>query len=83
MDKNSHSVLKVTPDGRIHTVAGTHVSGNGPDTPTTATNVALSFPNGLWLGADGMVYVLDTGNSKVRWLDTNGVLTTLFTDTVA
>jgi len=81
VDKNSHSVLKVTPDGRIHTVAGTHVSGNGPDTPTTATNVALSFPNGLWLGTDGMVYILDTGNSKVRWLDTNGVLSTLFTDT--
>ena len=81
VDKNSHSVLKVTPDGRIHTVAGTHVSGDGPDAATTATNVALSFPNGLWLGTDGMVYVLDTGNSKVRWLNTNGVLTTLFTDT--
>jgi hypothetical protein len=80
VDKNSHSVLKVTPDGRIHTVAGTHASGNGPDAPTTATNVALSFPNGLWLGADGVVYVLDTGNGKVRWLDTNGILTTLFTD---
>jgi hypothetical protein len=79
-DKNSHSVLKVTPDARIHTVAGTHASGNGPDAPTAGTNVALSFPNGLWLGSDGVVYVLDTGNGKVRWLDTNGVLTTLFTD---
>jgi len=27
-----------------------------------------------------VVYVLDTGNGKVRWLDTNGVLTTLLTD---
>jgi hypothetical protein len=81
VDKNSHSVLKVTPDGRIRTVAGTHVPGNGPDTPSIATNVALSFPNGLWLGTDGVVYVLDTGNSKVRWLNTNGVLSTLFTDT--
>jgi hypothetical protein len=25
-DKNSHSVLKVTPDGRIHTVAGTYAA---------------------------------------------------------
>jgi hypothetical protein len=81
VDKNSHSVLKITPDGRIHTVAGTHASGNGPDTPTVGTNVALSFPNGLWVGGDGVVYVLDTGNNKVRWLNTNGVLTTLFTDT--
>ena len=79
-DKNSHSVLKITPDTRIHTVAGTHASGNGPDAPTAGTNVALSFPNGLWLGGDGAVYVLDTGNGKVRWLDANGVLSTLFTD---
>jgi len=80
VDKNSHSVLKVTPDARIHTAAGTHASGNGPDVPAAGTNVALSFPNGLWLGGDGVVYILDTGNGKVRWLDTNGVLTTLFTD---
>jgi hypothetical protein len=80
VDKDSHSVLKVTPDGRIHTVAGTHTRGNGPDGPTPGTSVALSSPNGLWLGGDGVVYVLDTGNGKVRWLDTNGVMTTLFTD---
>jgi hypothetical protein len=79
-DKNSHSVLKITPDGRIHTVAGTHAPANGPDTPAPGTNVALSSPNGLWVGGDGVVYVLDTGNGKVRWLDTNGVLTTLFAD---
>lgn len=78
VDKNSHSVLKITPDGRIHTVAGTHASGNGPDAATPGVSVALSFPNGLWLGSDGVVYLLDTGNSKVRWLDTNGMLTTLF-----
>lgn len=80
VDKNSHSVLEITPDGRIHTVAGTHVSGNGPDISTLGTNVALSFPNGLWVGGDGVVYILDTGNNKVRWLNTNGVMTTLCTD---
>ena len=48
--------------------------------PTPGTSVALSSPNGLWVGGDGVVYVLDTGNGKVRWLDTNGVMTTLFTD---
>jgi hypothetical protein len=34
----------------------------------------------LWLEGDGTIYVLDTGNSKVRRLDTNGMMTTLFTD---
>jgi hypothetical protein len=80
VDKDSDSVLKVTSDGRIHTVAGTHASGNGPDGSTIATNVAMNMPNGLWVRGDGTVYVLDTGNSKVRRLDTNGMMTTLFTD---
>ncbi len=80
VDKNSDSVLKVTTDGRIHTVAGTHAIGNGPDSLTAATNVAMNLPNGLWVRGDGTVYVLDTGNSKVRRLDTNGMMTTLFTD---
>jgi hypothetical protein len=70
VDKDSHSVLKVTPDGRIHTVANTHVAGNGPDTSTIATNVAMNQPNGLWVRGDG----------KVRRLDINGMMTTLFTD---
>ena len=80
VDKDSDSVLKVTPDGRIHTVAGTHAIGNGPDSSTIATNVAMNTPNGLWVRGDGTVYVLDTGNSKVRRLATNGLMTTLFTD---
>lgn len=79
VDKDSHSVLKVTPDGRIHTVAGTHVVGDDGDGPAAGAQSRLNFPNGLWVRGDGTVYILDTGNSKVRRLDTNGVMTTLFT----
>lgn len=79
VDKDSHSVLKVATNGRIYTVAGTHAAGDGPDTATPGTNVALRFPNGLWVRSDGTVYVLDTDNAKVRRLDTNGSMTTLFT----
>jgi hypothetical protein len=80
VDKDSDAVVKVTLDGRIHTVAGTHAIGNGPDNNTLATNVAMNEPNGLWVRGDGTVYVLDTGNSKVRRLDINGMMRTLFTD---
>src|SRR5208282_3166357 len=80
VDKDSDSVLKITTDGRIHTVAGTHAIGNGPDSSALATNVALNLPNGLWVRGDGTVYVLDTGNGKVRCLAVNGLMTTLFTD---
>jgi hypothetical protein len=80
VDKDSDSVLKVTPDGRIHTVAGTHALSNGPDSSMPAITVGMNLPNGLWVRGDGTVYVLDTGNCKVRRLDTNGMMTTLFTD---
>ncbi len=79
VDKDSHSVLKVTQDGRIHTVAGTHVGGDNGDGPAPGINTRLNFPNGLFVRSDGTVYVLDTGNGKVRRLDTNGTMTTLFT----
>ena len=78
-DKDSHSILKVTPDGRIHTVAGTHVGGDNGDGPARGTDLQLNFPNGEWVRPDGTLYILDTGNGKVRKLDTNGVMTTLFT----
>ncbi len=81
-DKASHSVLKMTPEGRIHTVAGTHVAGNGSDTPQPGTNVALANPNGLYVLPEGTVYILDRDNEKIRKLDTNGVMATVVTDTL-
>ncbi len=76
-DKNSHSILRVTPDGTIHTYAGTHVAGFNGDGPGLATELQLNQPNGLWVRADGTVYVLDTENGRVRRIGTNGIMTTL------
>lgn len=77
-DKDAHGVRKIRPDGTIVTVAGTSVLGNGPDTSTLGTLVALNEPNGLWVQGDGTVYILDLQNGKIRRLATNGVMTTLF-----
>ncbi|HTD88563.1 MAG TPA: hypothetical protein VK850_18460 [Candidatus Binatia bacterium] len=80
VDQGSSSVLKVTPDGRIYTYAGTHIVGNNDQgLPDYATNQHLNFPNGGWLRGDGVLYVLDTENGKVRKVDTNGVIRTLLT----
>src|SRR4030095_9385564 len=49
------------------------------DEATTATEVALNQPNGLWVRGDGTVYLLDLMNGKVRRVDTNGLASTLFT----
>lgn len=79
VDKGSHSVLKVTLDGRIHTVAGTHTGGFNGDGPAAANSLHLFQPNGLYVHGDGTFFVMDTGNGRVRRVDTNGVMTTLFT----
>jgi len=78
-DKDAHGIRKIRPDGTIITVAGNNTPGNGVDTNAPATQVAIWQPNGLWVRGDGTVYILDTGNGKVRRLDTNGTLRTLFT----
>ena len=79
-DKASHSILRLTPDGLIHTFAGTHVAGFNGDGPATATSLQLSSPNGLFVLPDGTVYLLDPGNHRVRRVDTNGVMTTIVND---
>jgi hypothetical protein len=80
-DKNSHSVLRVSPEGTIQTHAGTHVGGFDGEGPAVATNLQLNLPNGLWVRGDGTVYVLDTENGRVRRVGTNGMMRTLFAAT--
>jgi sugar lactone lactonase YvrE len=77
-DKNSHSILRLTPEGLIYTHAGTHAGGYNGEGPAMATNLQLNLPNSLWVRADGVVYALDTGNGRVRRVETNGIMSTLF-----
>ncbi len=78
VDQRSSSVLKVTPEGRLYTYAGTHTAGDNGDGPAPATSLHLNNPNGGWMQADGTLYILDTDNNKVRRVDTNQMMTTLF-----
>jgi hypothetical protein len=78
VDKESHSVLRVSADGStITTVAGTHTGGDGPDSPTPATQVDLSNPNGLHVLGDGTFYILDTDNKKIRKVTPSGMCSTI------
>lgn len=78
IDQRSSSVLKVTPEGRLYTYAGTHIAGDNGDGPGYATNLFLNNPNGGWLGTNDVLYILDTDNGKVRRVSPDGIMTTLF-----
>ena len=78
-DKVAHAIRKITPDGLIHTVAGTNIAGSGGD--GLGTTVQLDSPNGLYTLGDGTTYILDFGNSMIRRLDTGGMVTTIVEDT--
>lgn len=78
-DKNAHAIRKILTNGIIVTVAGISIQGNAPDYPTNANLVPLNNPNGLWMRSDDTIDILDTDNGKVRVLQTNGIMRTLFT----
>lgn len=79
-DKASHSILKITPDGVVHTFAGTHEQGFSGDGPAQATSLKLDRPNGLFVFADGTVFLLDPGNHRIRRVGTDGIMTTVVND---
>ena len=76
-DKRSHAIRMVTPDGTIHTVAGTGVAGLGTTEPAPATSVELNNPNGIFVLSNGVFYILDRDNGLIRRVETNGIMTTI------
>ena len=61
--------------GIITTVAGTGQCGFNGDGP--ATSVAVSSPSGVWVDASGNLFIADTYNQRIRWVDTTGNMTTI------
>lgn len=76
-DKESHSILKVTPEGIVTTFAGTHEPVATVESGL-ATKVPLNNPNGLYVFPNGTVFVLDFGNNRLRKVTPDGQLTTVF-----
>ncbi len=75
-DCDHHVVRKVDADGVISTVVGTGEAGFSPDV-TPATGSRLDYPYGLAVTADGVVYVSDTQNNRVRRVAADGTLETV------
>ena len=76
-DGANNRVRRVAPDGTITTVAGTgraDYSGDGGP----AHNATLSMPYSIALDRAGNLYIVDTGNYRVRRIDAStGIITTV------
>jgi DNA-binding beta-propeller fold protein YncE len=76
VEASLHKIRKVGSDGTINDWAGTGVAGSQGDTGPAAA-ARLSSPQQLAFDAAGNGYIADTGNNKIRKVDTTGVITTV------
>lgn len=75
-DGENHRVRRVDTAGRISTVAGAGTAGSAGD-GGPATQAQLNTPHGVDIDADGIVYIADLHNNRVRRVDPSGVITTV------
>ena len=75
----NYQVRRISADGRVETVAGNNsarLSGDGGP----ATAATFSSPWGVALDGKGNVVITDSGNSTVRKVNSDGIITTLMGD---
>lgn len=61
-------------NNQINTIAGDGTAGFGGD---GTTNSVLNAPSGVSVDATGNVYIADTGNNRIRKVDTSGFISTI------
>jgi sugar lactone lactonase YvrE len=75
-DTYNHRIRRVSPTGTMTTVAGNGTSGFSGD-GGTATSSQLRFPEGVWVDGSGNLYIADSGNDRVRLVNTSGIIATV------
>lgn len=74
-DSANHRVRKITPGGAILPFAGTGNLGSSGD-GGQAASATLNDPQSVAVDGSGNVFITDTGNSRIRRVAPNGVITT-------
>jgi trimeric autotransporter adhesin len=72
---SSSAVYKVSPAGKMTTIAGGSWGFGGDEGP--ATGALLTYPSGLALDGAGNIYIADTNNCRVRKITPDGRIHTI------
>lgn len=75
-DSNNHRIRKVDRNGMITTVAGNGADGFAGD-GGPATAAWLSEPCGVAVDDDGLLYIADTWNHRIRRVEHDGTIVTV------
>jgi sugar lactone lactonase YvrE len=73
----NHRIRKISAQGDIADVAGSGVAGTYWGDGGRAEDAALSYPMGLAIDGASNLYIADTGNSRVRKVSPDGIITTV------
>ena len=75
-DREANIVWRLDADGTLTVVAGNGLPGfSGDGGPATAAS--LNQPAGFAVDGQGNLYIADVRNSRIRKVDTNGIITTV------
>ncbi len=73
-DTTNNTIRKITPEGVVNTLAGT--VGCSGSTDGSGTEALFNRPTGLAVDSGDNLYVADTGNSAIRKISPEGIVTT-------
>jgi trimeric autotransporter adhesin len=75
-DAQNHRIRMVNASGIINTIAGTGTAAYGGD-GGPATMAQFNNPDGIKFDIAGNLYIADIGNSRIRMINTSGIITTV------
>jgi len=76
-DTGNNRIRKITPDGRVSTIAGSGAAGSGGFADGPAASARFNAPRGIAVDSAGNVYVADTLNQRIRKITPAGAVTTV------